>query len=113
LFRHHDKKLGRELVLTEGAGYTMKHGMTTEKIKSALRSISHYGENSDKALKGQMVTLSQNNVFLAFRDNVVYNAFVPADKNGKVDAKGYFNRSSIGGIRKWAEQLRRYFTIIR
>lgn len=107
LFRYHDKESGRELVLTEGAEYALKH-LPMDKIKAAMRSITHYGVNARPDAKGQLVTLSQNDVFLAFRDNVVYNAYI----NPK-SPKKYFNRASIGGVRKWAERLRRIFIAYR
>jgi len=106
LFQYHDKKIGREFMVTDSL---LKHTkddhpeITESKVKAALRSITKFGENADPALKGQLVTTSENGVFLAYRDNVVYTAFMPPDP------KAYFKRASIGGIRKWVEKLKFLF----
>ncbi|GER94107.1 hypothetical protein A45J_1865 [hot springs metagenome] len=72
--------------------------MTEEKVIAGLRSIKQIGESVKH--KGQMVSLSQNNVLIAYRDNVVYTAFVP-------ERKDYFKDVSEGRFKKWVERLRR------
>lgn len=78
---HVDEKLGRELLLTEkGLGYAGrdKHPLSSARIEAALRSITHKGENRNPdAREGELVTLSQNGLVLFFRNNLVYNAYVP------------------------------------
>lgn len=101
LFRHYDRELGRELVLTEGAVGHSK--LLKDKLIAAMRSIERFGESNEH--KGQLASLSQNGVFLAFRDNVVWTGF-SADKD-------YFKRKTSGGMRKWAELLKRFFTATR
>ena len=87
LFARVDEKLGRELLLTEqGLGYAgrEKHPTSRAKIEAALRSITHKGANrNENAREDEMVTLSQNGVILFFRQNLIYNAYVPTRDSEK------------------------------
>ncbi|BCB96782.1 hypothetical protein JZK55_17040 [Dissulfurispira thermophila] len=85
-------------MLTEDAVRLSK--LSKEKLIAAMRSRKQYRESILPESKGQLVTMSQNGVFLAFRDNVVYNAFIP-------ERKGYFKDVSKGRLKKWAERLKR------
>src|SRR3990172_7051623 len=96
-YQLHDKDLGRELLLTEDrTEYISKH-LPESKIKAAMRSIKRFGESSINP--EQLIAESENGVVLMFRDNVVYNAYIP-------DSKDYFNRYSIGRMKKWADLLK-------
>lgn len=78
----HDKRIGKEFILTDGAmeHIQSRHELDQEKIESAMRSISKWGENENE--RGQWIAKSQNGVILAFRDNCVYTAFLPDNPDG-------------------------------
>ncbi len=69
-------------------------------------AIEQFGLSSRTDLLEQLTSISRNGVYLAFRDNVVYNAFIPTNKN-------YFKGNTIMRFREWAERLRRWFTVFR
>lgn len=100
LFSHVDEKLGRELLLSEKgldhAARTAAHRVSRAKIESALRSITHKGENRNPdAREDELVTLSQNGVVLVFRNNLVYTAYIPTS-----DPWGYFKGQVNAPIKK-------------
>lgn len=79
-----------------------------DKIKASMRSIKIWGIGTHPDSAGQMAALSENGAYIILRDNVVYNMFI--DKRGKGETERYYKRFTEGRLKKWAEQLRRYFT---
>ncbi len=73
LFSQVDKKLNRELVLSErGLTHAGEH-LSRAKIEAALRSITDQGAaTGENGREDELVTLSQNGVVLIFRNNLVY-----------------------------------------
>lgn len=100
LFSHVDEKWGREFVLTEkGLQHADRdrHPIPRAKVEAALRSIQSVGVGQPLGAEGETVTLSQNNVVLIMRGNIVYTAIPFPNAKAAAD---YFKRTTATRTRK-------------
>lgn len=113
IYRHYDRELGREIVLTDGVMdhiLAPRHNIQDiDKVKASIRGIKRWGVSIHPQSAGQMVALSENGVFIIFRDNVVYNMYI--DDRGKKVTERYFKKYTEGRLKKWVGLLKQFFTV--
>lgn len=97
LHKIYNKEQGREFIITEDRFNHIYYErnrtyLTKERLASTIRSIKMSDESLDNL--GQIVSWSQNGIFAAYRDNVIYTAF--DDPKGK-----YYKNHTRKGVSKW------------